>query len=657
MLSSILLLASAPLLHAQQPAALPLNETTRRSEPTRFVLKTLDWDARNGQPVLPAALAFSRSESLAAGYYLVHAGDADQWQAMRELILARGGKVFDYLPHNGMEAWLPAGAVAGVGANALAVVPVHPGLKIDPEMGRYQTAAADPLGRMLISVEFWPDVDLEAAEQAIRAMDVQIEETAESGRYLRATVRANSGQVIALARQSGVKYMQESATAEQRNDKSQWVVQTYVNNDRKLWNQGLMGDGVYVGHIDGKIQESSCYFDDPTGAAVGSTHRKIKWWNPVGGADSHGTHTAGSAAGNSQPVNGATTYNGLAPNAFLVHNSSWPSSTQMLSFLNTSHSHGARVHTNSWGNDWTTAYDYWSRDIDAYSHDNEDGMVAFAVTNGSSLKNPENAKNVLAVAATSRTNPESKGTGGAGPTADGRLKPEVWAPGCSTYSASTATCGVTTMCGTSMACPVVVGSSALLKQYFQDGYYPSGSPSAADAFTPSGALLRACLISCAVNMTGISGYTGNQEGYGRILLDNVAFLNGDSELVRVVDVPHTQGISHGQNRTLKATLPAGKSELRLTLVWSDEPGAAFSSAPTVNDLNLQARAPNGTIYHGNIRSTSNGLATPNPTTQDAKNTVEQIIIANPPGGTWYFRIEGKDVPVGPQGYAGVLQLR
>jgi hypothetical protein len=655
MLSALFLLASAPLL--PQQALLPLAETDRRTEPTRLVLKTLDWDTRNGQPTLPAGLAYSQAEALASGYAFVQAGSADAWLETRELILARGGKVFDYLPHNAMEAWIPVEALGAVRAAAQAVVPVHPGFKIDPEMGRYETHAGDPLGRMLVTVEFWPDVDLFAEEQRVRALDIPVEEVVESGRYLRLTVRANSTEVLGLARLSGVKFMQESAVAEQRNDKSQWVVQTYVSNDRKLWNRGVTGAGVTVGHIDGRIQESSCYFDDPSGAAPGSTHRKIKWWSVSGGADSHGTHTAGSAAGDARPVNGTTTYNGMAPDAWLVHNSGFPSSSAMLSYLNLSHSHGARVHTNSWGNDWTTSYDAWSRDIDAYSHDNEEGMVAFAITNGSTLKNPENAKNVLAVAATSRTNPEAKGSGGRGPTADGRLKPEVWAPGCSTFSASTASCGVTTMCGTSMACPVVVGGAAQLKQYFEDGFYPSGSANAADGFTPSGALLRAALISCAVDMTGISGYTGNQEGYGRILLDNVAYFGGDGELVRLIDVPHAQGLGHGQNRTVKATLPAGRSELRLTLVWSDEPGAAFSSAPTVNDLNLLARDPNGNVYHGNIRSTSTGLATANPATQDSKNTVEQIIIQNPPGGTWYFRIEGKDVPVGPQGYAGVLQLK
>lgn len=651
-----LLLLVAPLVPAQAPGLLPLDQTSPGTEPTRLVLKSLDWDTRNGQPTVPATLAYAPAEALAAGYAIVQAHDGT-WFDLRDLVLAAGGKVFDYLPHNAFEAWLPVAALESVRGAAQVVIPFHPGFKLDPEIGRYQTSASDPLGRLLVAVEFWPDVDLDAVEAQIRALDIPIQEVVESGRYLRAELRANPVELIALARLAGVKWIQESAPALQRNDKSQWVVQTYVSNNRKLWSQGIVGTDVTIGHIDGRIQESSCYFDDPSGVAPGPTHRKIKWWSVSGSADSHGTHTSGSAAGDSQPINGSTTYDGMAPASFLVHRSGFPGSTQLLSWLNTHHTNGARIHTNSWGNDYTTAYDNWCRDIDAYSHDSEDGMVAFAETNGTLLKNPENAKNVLAVAAASRSNPEALGSGGRGPTADGRQKPEVYAPGCSTFSASTATCGVTTMCGTSMACPVVAGSGALLKQYFEDGYYPSGSAVPADAFTPSGALLRACLISSAVNMTGITGYIGNQEGFGRILLDNVAFLSGDAELVRVVDVPHAQGLSHGQQQTIQVTLPAGKSELRLTLVWSDEPGAAGAAFPTVNDLNLLMRDPSGNVYHGNLRNTTDGAATANPATKDAKNTVEQIILYNPPGGTYYIRVEALNVPVGPQGYAGVLMLK
>lgn len=59
--------------------------------------------------------------------------------------------------------------------------------------------------------------------------------------------------------------------------------------------------------------------------------------------------------------------------------------------------------------------------------------------------------------------------------------------------------------GTSMAAPVVAGSLALVRQYFADGWYPSGAPQAASAFLPSAPLLKAVLLgaeclSCAVGV-------------------------------------------------------------------------------------------------------------------------------------------------------------
>jgi hypothetical protein len=46
-----------------------------------------------------------------------------------------------------------------------------------------------------------------------------------------------------------------------------------------------------------------------------------------------------------------------------------------------------------------------------------------------------------------------------------------------------------------MAAPVVAGGAALTRQYYLDGFYPSGRASKQDAFTPSGALIKATLIN------------------------------------------------------------------------------------------------------------------------------------------------------------------
>ncbi len=638
-----------------QPALLSPVETTRRVEPTRILLKSHDWDTSYGDPKIVDAFKFGADEAAQAGYYYVQ-GMPDRMQELKDQVRALGGNVFDYVPHNTFEVKLPEGAAAGLEAYPFIsdVLPVHPGFKLDPEISLGNIAGPDSMGRLKLMIELWPDADPMSAEEQIMALDVEVVEMSNSGRYQRVTVMADPSLLASLSRIHEVKWIERGAEANFRNEKSKWVIQTYQNNNTKLWDLGLTGANVYIGHIDGRIDEASCYFNDPDGDPVGANHRKIKFWQGGSGTDSHGTHTAGSAAGDDRPNGGNGTYKGMAPDAFLVHHGNFPGSSQMLTYLNRAHTNGGRIHTNSWGNDGTTAYNAWCRDIDAYSHDNEDGVVMFAVTNGSNLKNPENAKSCVAVGATSKTNPENIGSGGRGPTSDGRRKPEVFAPGCSTRSASTANCGTTTMCGTSMASPVVAGGAALVKQYFEDGYYPSGSANANHALVPSGSLLRAMLANAGQDMTGVSKYPNRNEGWGRILLDNSVFFTGDNRRMRMVDLRHANGISHGQTLQKKLNIPNGVTQMRLTLAFADEPGSSGASQPVVNNLDIVAIAPDGTYYVGNQHDNTNGgQADANPATSDEKNTLEQIILYAPMSGRWTFQVIGTDVPVGPQGFAAV----
>ena len=64
-------------------------------------------------------------------------------------------------------------------------------------------------------------------------------------------------------------------------------------------------------------------------------------------------------------------------------------------------------------------------------------------------------------------------------------------------ASSAAHCSIAGFQGTSMATPVTAGNVALIRQYLMDGYYPTGHPIGQNAFTPSGALLKAkTLIAC-----------------------------------------------------------------------------------------------------------------------------------------------------------------
>jgi hypothetical protein len=266
------------------------------------------------------------------------------------------------------------------------------------------------------------------------------------------------------------------------------------------------------------------------------------------------------------------------------------------------------------------------------------------------LKTPENAKNCLAVGATSQApNQNNHCTGGRGPTIDGRRKPEIYLPGCTILSANSSTsCGTTSSSGTSMACPAVTGCAALVRQYYEEGFWPSGAPNGSDEFTPTAALVKATLLNGCNDMTGVGGYPSNQEGWGRALLDNSLYFAGDSRKQFVVDARHATGLSTGE--AVEYVLDVGTGEeLRVTMVFTDAEAAHAALLAPVNDLDLEVESPGG-LYRGNVFSAGfsaiGGSA-------DALNNVERVVVAagTIAAGSWTVRVRGASVPRGPQGFA------
>ncbi len=433
------------------------------------------------------------------------------------------------------------------------------------------------------------------------------------------------------------------------NTNNRWIVQSNVVNVHPLYDNGLHGEGQIVGVIDGRIDQNHCSFVDGANP-VGPLHRKLLAYNASVGAETHGTHVAGTAAGDS----GANDNNrGIAYLAKIVFNTiAAQTEAGVTQRLDLHYSQGARVHTNSWGDDGTTAYTGQCRGIDAHVYANEESLVLFAVTNTSALKTPENAKNLLAVGASQGSpNQENFCSGGAGPTNDGRRKPEIYAPGCSTVSSGAGTaCGTSSLTGTSMACPAVAGTATLVRQYYADGYYPSGGANPSDAFNPTAALVKATLLDSSVDMTGIAGYPSNQEGWGRVLADNALYFAGDARRLIAEDVRNADGLSTSDIVDVGVNVQAGQP-LEVTLVWTEPAATVNTSFASVNDLDLEVIGPGGVTYLGNAfsggQSTTGGA-------KDDRNNVEKVILSAPATGAWVVRIKGTAVNVGTQGYALVV---
>jgi hypothetical protein len=199
-----------------------------------------------------------------------------------------------------------------------------------------------------------------------------------------------------------------------------------------------------------------------------------------------------------------------------------------------------------------------------------------------------------------------------------------------------------------MACPAVAGAATLVRQYYVDGYYPSGAANPSDGFNPSAALVKATILNSAVDMTGIAGYPSNQEGWGRVLLDNALFFPADARKLVARDVRNADGMTTGATFEQGMNILSGGQPYEVTLVWTDPPAAANANPAYINDLDLEVVGPGGELYLGN--NVTNGQSSTGGSA-DFRNNVEVVILNNPNPGTYLVRIRATAVNVGTQGYA------
>lgn len=241
---------------------------------------------------------------------------------------------------------------------------------------------------------------------------------------------------------------------------------------------------------------------------------------------------------------------------------------------------------------------------------------------------------------------------------DYRIKPDLVATGTLVSAQTGSSCGTVTYGGTSMATPGIAGSALLVKQYFEGGYFPSGSATSSAGFTPTSALIKAALVAGAVGMNGYEADTGLpidpppsfSQGFGRIFLGQSLFLQGNQyspKQLAVVDaVPIASGDVH------QYCITAGGGALSVALVWTDYPGDPSSTYSLVNDLNLVVRAEglNGQPLLGN------GGDVEDSTKADRSNNIETVTLPSLPPGRVAVEVHGASIQAvgGAQHYALVI---
>lgn len=351
-----------------------------------------------------------------------------------------------------------------------------------------------------------------------------------------------------------------------------------------------------------------------------------------------------------------------------------------------------RISTNSWG--YTGGfgqYNIFTRETDRFVRDFPDMIITYAAGNAGidansdgvvdlgSMNMPGTAKNVVTVGASENVRTANSFTwgqgwptdypvdpinsdpvadnadgmaafSGRGPTLSGRLKPDVVAPGTNIVSARNESTGTgwgvyddfyLYMGGTSMATPLVAGSSAILREYFQRTH----------EINPGAALVKAMLINGAVDMTPGQYGTGatqevqrrpdNSQGWGRVHMPNMLIHDGGRALLFE---EHT-GLGTGQTHQVDFMIVDDSVPLRVTLVWVDAPGTEASHGALVNDLDLEVTDHNDVVHTGN--SIINGGS------PDRVNNIEGVDLPGAVGG-YTVTVSGFNIPDGPQPFALVI---
>ncbi len=550
-----------------------------------------------------------------------------------------------------------------------ATVPYYPPFKIVPGIGQrtFTTEKRRAMKGLWITCVLFRDADPEAVANAIAALgatEIVVVDDRRRGGTPKINVIVNSTTALpAIAALPQVKVIEEVPEAVDDNVGTAGTNQSGIATTQSVWNQGLHGEGQIIGMIDrSPLDIAHCFFQDPANNTPGVAHRKVlQIRNEAGEAlADHSTFVAGCLAGDDFNNPGGHLRRGGAWAARLV---SGPKQDvfdgSMLSELSKAASIGATIHTNSW-HDKNPAkkpakYNQHAADVDEFTWNNEDHLVLGSAGNtGEEQGPPGTAKNAICVCATmADPNEMSIGDGNPGPTDDGRLKPDLSGVGCGITSADVGTgCGtIQRGCATSWATPHVAAAAALARQYYTEGFYPTGTRQPHHAFTPTGALLKATLINSTIDMTGEAGYPSNLEGWGIIRLENALPFPGSARLTRVWDTRHADGLSTGEVREHHFDVASGTQPLRVTLVWSDAPGDANNATPVVNDLNLEVVAPGGAVtFLGN--DFANGVSTTGGAA-DTLNNIEMVLVNNPAPGDWTIRVVAAAVNVGNpgQGYA------
>jgi serine protease AprX len=442
---------------------------------------------------------------------------------------------------------------------------------------------------------------------------------------------------------------------------------TKIMNFDSAWSLGLHGEGQIVGVSDTGLDQGDRTLLPKDFSMLSDTfilgYSSKTWADYVG----HGTHVSGSIVNTGAQSNQKIM--GGAFGAHLIMQSLWSQKYKTLTtpsdlkeIFQQAYDAGARIHSNSWGDSEVKGdYNAETAQVDEFVWNHPDMVILFAAGNegvdankdgrvdSNSISAPATAKNVITVGASENlvfkggiqrkvgeiafsptdhpwpVDPLASDTlsnnakglaafSSRGPTSDGRTKPDIVAPGTNIISNCSKMAGAGDLWGhmnenfcysggTSMSTPLTAAAAAVIRQRLLQM-----------TDSPSAALIKAVMIHTANDLfPGQFGEVG--EKAGQEILKHAP--NSD-EGYGLVDVGHAVTNSYaffdvrdgvGTGETKYFDVPSQTT--KVTLVYTDAPGAPAAKKALVNDLGLEVSVDGQVLK-----------------SQDDLNNSEQVIIPN-----------------------------
>lgn len=617
-------------------------------------------------------------------------------------VLARAGvKLLGYLPDNAGFASL-ANDLSPEERQALSITAIETILTADKLADRLRLgsppASSNPDGTIELMVRHFADVTPETAIATLQRSGAIIESTIPSMNMF--IVKLDAKALPQLAAEDCIRWI-EVAPGQAKGESNRARAHVQADLAQGL---GLNGFGVIVGVFDGG-HVATDHGDLPRVTQMDSNA-----FDP----QTHPTLTAGFIGGNGSG-SANRVFRGMAP-ACTIFTYKFDNSVPgdfVFDLLKAVIDDKVSVANNSWGVEGCATpygtYDSMCGFLDAvainvftnqptvvFSAGNErngigGGRDLSCLTNTSlpfenyaTLNQPKSAKNIIVVGAVDsfpsldQINNLMTDYSSWGPTADGRIKPDLVGSG---HHHGTRMGSISVLDnpfgsnpnGSFLGSPDQQGYRTPIfpEHDFVYGWFTETSAAAAEAsgcialliqdfranfggIDPRPATVKALLIHTALDLQSPGAWYAvgpdYASGYGLLQISNAVQTMRSGKFIE-----EPIGVNTAEEKNYRFNVPVA-GLVNITLAWDDSPGNENAAIALVNDLDLIVTDPSGTRRYPWTLDPANPSLAAVQTQEDHLNNVEKVTVSNGQAGTWCVAVRGASVPIGPQRFSLVADF-